>query len=118
MPEINDNDTMPRPVLPPPGAVLDADDWKRATAASGAGIREGLPEEASRRAMARRAAQAPPYGQPPGPAGDGVLTQAEQLRGRSAELPPAWPPGETAADINARRLRPGRPDPGHPGAPV
>lgn len=100
MPGINENETMPSPVLPPQGQAFDAADSTRsAGGAGGQGRHEGLPYEESRRAMQRRAAAAPAEG----PGGDGLLPPQEQLRqGGGAELPPAYNPGETAAEVRAR----------------
>lgn len=101
MPNINESETTPSPVLPPDGQAFDAMDWQRAAggAPGNAGRHEGLPEEESRRAMQRRAAEAPAHG----PGGDGVLPPAEQLRqGGGAERPPAYNPGETAGQVRAR----------------
>lgn len=70
--------------------------------APGEGPRPGVPDGESRRAMARRAREAPAAG----PGGDGVLPPAEQLKaGGGAELPPAWPEGESVEKIRAR-MRP------------
>lgn len=63
---------------------------------------EGVPKAQSHRRMARAAAEAPPYGQAPGPGGDGVRDFGEQLENGGPGLPPAWPAGETAAEIRAR----------------
>ncbi len=118
MTRINANETMPSPVLPPPGSAFDSTDGIRQTAATGNDPERhaGLPESKSRRAMQRRAAEAPPDGHAPGPGVDGTITPPEQLESGGAQLPPPWAPGETAAEIDARRYPPGQRGNGMPGS--